>query len=42
MRPEQTARLEELSATLTSIEKVMDPEAVSERVRELEAQAGDP
>lgn len=42
MRPEQTARLEELSAILTSIEKVMDPEAVSERVRELEAQAGDP
>ena len=27
---------------MTSIEKVMDPEAVSERVRELEAQAGDP
>ena len=42
MRPEHTARLEELSATLTSIEKVMDPEAVAERVRELEAQAGDP
>lgn len=42
MRPEQSARLAELDSTLATIEKVMDPAALAERVRELEAQAGDP
>lgn len=42
MRPEQSARLAELDSTLTTIEKVMDPAALAEQVRELEAQAGDP
>ena len=42
MRPEVTARLKQLESTLTTIEKVMDPEALAARIRELEAQAGDP
>lgn len=42
MRPEQSARLAELDSTLTTIEKVMNPAALAEQVRELEAQAGDP
>lgn len=42
MRPETSAAINELSATLTTIEKVMDPDALAERVRELEAQAADP
>lgn len=42
MRPETSAAIKELSTTLTTIEKVMDPEALAERVRELEAQAADP
>ena len=42
MRPEVTARLKQLETTLTTIEKVMDPEALAARIRELEAQAGDP
>ena len=42
MRPEVTARLKQLETTLTTIEKVMDPEALAVRIRELEAQAGDP
>lgn len=42
MRPEQSAQLNELSATLTTIEKVMDPDALESRVRELEEMAGDP
>ncbi|MDN8640729.1 PCRF domain-containing protein, partial [Corynebacterium kefirresidentii] len=42
MRPEVTARLKQLESTLTTIEKVMDPEALAVRIRELEAQAGDP
>lgn len=42
MRPEQSARLAELDSTLATIEKVMDPAALAEQVRELEAQAGDP
>ena len=42
MRPDISAAIDDLSATLTTIEKVMDPRALEERVRELEAQAGDP
>ncbi|WP_156230257.1 peptide chain release factor 2 [Corynebacterium occultum] len=42
MRPEITSALNELDATLSTIEKVMDPEEMSDRVRELEAQASDP
>ena len=42
MRPETSAAINELSATLTTIEKVMDPDALAERVRELEDQAADP
>ncbi|MGP6175141.1 peptide chain release factor 2 [Corynebacterium sp. A21] len=42
MRPEITSALNELDTTLSTIEKVMDPEAMSDRVRELEAQATDP
>lgn len=42
MRPETATVLDELSATLATIEKVMDPQALAQRVRELEAQAGDP
>ena len=42
MQPDISAAIDDLSATLTTIEKVMDPRALAERVRELEAQAGDP
>ncbi|MBH5300292.1 peptide chain release factor 2 [Corynebacterium silvaticum] len=42
MRPEILASLNELDATLTTIEKVMDPEELASRVRELEQQASDP
>ncbi|MEZ2190103.1 peptide chain release factor 2 [Corynebacterium sp. CCM 9204] len=42
MQPDVIADLNELDATLTTIEKVMDPEAMADRVRELEAQASDP
>ena len=42
MRPEISAALEDLDSTLTTIEKVMDPEEMSARVRELEQQASDP
>ncbi len=42
MRSETSATIDQLSATLTSIEKVMDPETLRETVRELEATAGDP
>lgn len=42
MRPEILAALNELDATLTTIEKVMDPEELASRVRELEQQASDP
>jgi len=42
MRPEVITRLKQLDTTLTTIEKVMDPEALAARIRELEAQAGDP
>ena len=33
MRPETSATIDQLSATLTSIEKVMDPETLRETVR---------
>ena len=42
MRPDISAALDDLNATLTTIEKVMDPEEMSARVRELEQQAADP
>ena len=42
MRPDISAAIDDLLSTLTTIEKVMDPRALGERVRELEAQAGDP
>src|SRR5699024_4895385 len=42
MQPDISAAIDDLSATLTTIEKVMDPRALAERVRELEAQAGAP
>ena len=42
MQPETQARIKDLESTLTTIEQVMDLEALGERVRELEAQAGDP
>lgn len=42
MRPELSAALDDLNSTLTTIEKVMDPEEMSARVRELEQQAADP
>ncbi|GAA1473643.1 peptide chain release factor 2 [Corynebacterium felinum] len=42
MRPEVTAELTSLDTTLTTIEKVMNPEEMASRVRELEAQASDP
>ena len=35
MRPDISAALDDLNATLTTIEKVMDPEEMSARVREL-------
>lgn len=42
MRPEISAELSELDSTLTTIEKILNPEELSDRVRELEAQAADP
>lgn len=42
MRPEVSAELASIDTTLTTIEKVMDPEAMATRIRELEAQASDP
>lgn len=42
MRPEISAALDKLDTTLTTIEKVMDPEEMAARVRELEQQAADP
>ncbi|MCH6196446.1 peptide chain release factor 2 [Corynebacterium mastitidis] len=42
MRPEITSDLQDLDSTLTTIERVMDPEEMATRVRELEAQAADP
>ncbi|MDO5077311.1 peptide chain release factor 2 [Corynebacterium sp.] len=42
MRQDLAAECAALEATLTTIEKVMDPEEMSVRVRELEAQASDP
>lgn len=42
MRPEISAELSQLDTTLTSIEKVMDPAEMSDRVRELEQKASDP
>ncbi|WP_018023503.1 peptide chain release factor 2 [Corynebacterium ulceribovis] len=42
MHPEISADLTALDSTLTTIEKVMDLEALAENVRELEAKAADP
>mgnify|MGYP002713460326 FL=1 len=42
MQPETHARIKDLRSTLSTIEKVMDLDALRERARELEAQAGDP
>lgn len=42
MRPEISAALDKLDTTLTTIEKVMAPEEMAARVRELEQQAADP
>lgn len=42
MRPEISAELTALDTTLTTIEKVLNPEEMETRVRELEAQASDP
>ena len=42
MRPDTQARIDQLTATLTTIEKVMDPQRLAEHVRELELQAADP
>ncbi|RNE48718.1 peptide chain release factor 2 [Corynebacterium alimapuense] len=42
MRPDISADLDALDTTLTTIEKVMDPEELSDRIRELEQQASDP
>ncbi|AKK08125.1 peptide chain release factor 2 [Corynebacterium testudinoris] len=42
MRPEISAALDDIDSTLSTIEKVMDPEEMSARVRELEQQAADP
>lgn len=42
MNPEVTADLKELNSTLTTIEKVVNMEELSDRIRELEAQAADP
>lgn len=42
MHPDTQARIKDLSSTLSTIEKVMDLDALGERSRELEAQAGDP
>ncbi|OEX92620.1 peptide chain release factor 2 [Corynebacterium sp. BCW_4722] len=42
MQPETQARIQDLEKTLATIEKVLDLDALAERARELEAQAGDP
>lgn len=42
MRPEISALTSLLSDTLSTIEKVMDPQRLADDIRELEAQAGDP
>ncbi|WKD58938.1 peptide chain release factor 2 [Corynebacterium caspium] len=42
MRPDVSTDISELDQTLQTIEKVMDPEAMHSRVRELEAKASDP
>lgn len=42
MQPETHARIKDLRSTLSTIEKVIDLDALRERARELEAQAGDP
>lgn len=42
MHPDVTADLASLDATMTSIERVLDLEALNDRVRELEHQAADP
>ncbi|AZA09773.1 peptide chain release factor 2 [Corynebacterium pseudopelargi] len=42
MRPDIQQTLSDLDATLTTIEKVMDPEEIATRARELEQQAADP
>lgn len=42
MHPDISADINDLGSTLTTIEKIMDPEAMDERVRELEAKAADP
>ncbi|WP_342319247.1 peptide chain release factor 2 [Corynebacterium mayonis] len=42
MYPEVSSRIQQLDSTLSTIEKVMDPEGMSARARELEQQAGDP
>ena len=42
MRPEISSTLQQLDTTLKSIEGVMDPDALREQIRELEAKAGDP
>ncbi len=42
MHPETSSRIQDLDSTLTTIEKVMDLDALEARARELEQQAGDP
>ncbi|APM37062.1 peptide chain release factor 2 [Corynebacterium diphtheriae] len=42
MRPETQSAVTQLDSTLTTIEKVMNPEDLESRVRELEQQASDP
>lgn len=42
MRADVSSDLQNLDHTLAEIEKVMDPETLRTRIRELEAQAGDP
>ncbi|WP_050816678.1 peptide chain release factor 2 [Corynebacterium diphtheriae] len=42
MRPETQSAVTRLDSTLTTIEKVMNPEDLESRVRELEQQASDP
>ncbi len=42
MRSDKAAVVKELTTTLASIEQVVDPEHLKERVRELEDKAADP
>lgn len=42
MHPDTLAELDELQKTLTTIEKVLKPEEISERIRELEQKAVEP